>query len=437
MAQANIIVPKKDELARLRALVEQVEGEIAAEEKATADEAERGGDPAVMQRLAALEAEHASLKERNERIKALDVIGAPGDRLFLAGGSADTDGGARILGAMITAARRAHRNEKMVRNGDSPTYQRFYQGFVRVQNEGTDTAGGVTTPTETHPEIIRFLKERSYIRQTARTIPMSSDVMIVPIEDTGQTVYWPGEGAAPTDSSVALVAEANSKLNAKTAAVINKVSRELREDALIAWESYLGEEAGQALGIEENRVGLVGNTGASDPFNGIVNTAGVASVVFEDTKTSFSDLTYDKLADAELAVDQSVLGNLTVFMHKSGFLQAYKLKDLNGYPIYATSWSSLPAINQVPVPQEGRGTLLMGNPCLLTSVMPTTAADKTIAIFAAMRDSFILGDRQRVEVAWDDSIFFKERQRAIMVSERLAMLVAKPTGCAILKTAAA
>lgn len=430
--------PKKDELARLRAIVERLEGEMAAEEaevRATA-KAEGASEQDVNARIAALEAELAPLRERNARIKAQDRVGrAPGEGVFLAGGSEEHDTGARILGAMITAARRAARGQRMTYRGDSPTYQRFNEMFVRVQSEGTDTAGGVTTPVDTLPEVIRFIKEQSYFRSRARVVPMTTDVMVIPIEESGQTVYWPGEGSAPTDSSITLRAEANSKLTAKTAAVINKVSKDLNEDALIAWEGYLGEEAGQAIGVEENRVFLVGDTNNGDPFNGILNTASVPVVSFDATKTSFADLTYDKLADAEFAVDQSQLGNLDVFMHKSGFLEAYKLKDLNGMPIYATSWSALPGVQQMPVPQEGRATILMGNPCFVTGVMPTSGPGKAVAIFAALRTSVIIGDRRQVTVEWDDSIFFKERQRAILVSERIAYLVAKPTGCSILKTA--
>lgn len=414
---AEIIVPKKDELAVLREMVERVEGELASLERSVKpeDKAVLSDESVVIEKLRAL----------NERVKNLDKVGAtPGERTFVAGGNAANHSASNLLGKAITAARRVARGQRL---GDD------YSMFVRVQSEGTDTAGGVTVPVDTAAEVIRFIGELSLARKLGRVVNMATDQMIIPIDNGAQTAYWPSEGGTMTDSSAAFKAAANSKLDSATCAVINKISKELSEDSLVMMENYLGEYAAETIAAEENKQMLVGS---GSPFSGIVGATGVTDTQFGSTKTAFSNITFADLAAAEFSVDQSVFGNLTWVMHKDAFLEVFKLRDSNGYPLFSTSWQSgLPGAT-APNQSQNNPSLLLGSPVYLSKQMPTSAANKCFAIVGSFRDGFVFGDRRALTVEWDDSIFFKERQRAILISERVAMLVAKGSAFATITTAA-
>ena len=407
MSNPNIIVPKTDDLAILREMVERVEGEINSLQRNVSPEAKDilTEDAHLLDRLNAL----------NERVKALDKIGnTPGQRTFLAGGTVERNSQASWLGRAITAARRVARGQRL---GED------YAVFKRVQTEGTDTAGGVTIPTETAAEVIKFVGELSLARRLGRVIPMASDTLILPIDNGEHTAYWPSEGVAMTDSSVAFKAAADSTLNASTCAVINKISKELSEDSLVLMENYLGEYASETIAAEENKQMLVG-TGS--PFTGIKGASGVGSVTMSG-RPQFSMLTFADLAAAEFAVDQQVFGNMSWVMHKDAFLEAFRLRDSNGYPLFQTSWSSLPVNPAGAGPGPNAPSMLMGSPVYLSKQMDQTGTGKCLAIVGSFKDGFVLGDRSQITVEWDDSIFFSQRQRAILVSERVAMLVAKGT----------
>lgn len=413
----DIVIKKNDELAALREMVERTEAEIGALERSVNPE-----DKAVLADESVL---LNKVREMNERIKRLDRVGnTPGERTFVAGGSRENHGASNLLGKAITAARRVARGDRLT--GD-------YEIFSRVQSEGTDTAGGVTVPVETLGEVVRFIGEASYARKLGRVINMGTDQIIIPIDDGAQTAYWPSEGVATTDSSAAFVAASSSKLDASTCAVINKISKELSEDSLIQMENYLGEYAAETIAAEENKQMLVG-TGS--PFTGIVGASGVNAVTFSSTQTSFSSITYDRLAAAEFGVDQSAFGNLTWVMHKDAFLECHKLKDSNGYPLFSTNWN--PGLAPVSAPNQSQNApaMLLGSPVYLSKQMPTSAASKCFGIVGSFRDGFVFGDRRALTVEWDDSIFFKERQRAILISERVAMLVAKGSAFSKIMTAA-
>ena len=368
-----------------------------------------------------------SLEELKARCEALEKkYRGAGDKFFEGSSEAATRG-IMSLGKVITAARRFSRDKVLP------------EGFQRAQTEGTDTAGGVAVPTITYNDVIQIVGEKSLMRQLCTVIPMSSDKMVLPIRNTVPAAEWPSEGAVATDVSVTLKSAATSTLDSSCMTVLDSVSRELSEDNLISIESFLANTLAEAVAKEENLQLLIG-TGT--PFTGIQATGSVP-VVWQggsssSTKNSFSKVAYDDIWNTQFAIDGDLIGetsNPAFVCTKAWFQYAYNIKDANGYPIHASAWAGMPyAQDARPSAPAGRPGQLAGAPAYLTKCgMDADGVTKVAAIYGDFKKA-VMGDRRNLTVEWDDSIFFKERKRAILLSERIAFLVCFANAFALLKT---
>ena len=389
---AEILTPEKGNLYKIKETIEDIRDRVEA------DKAERG---AVVSRVDEMS---DALKRIEERCNALDRALPQGEKVFVPEGDAARRRGVSLFGQAFTAARRAA-------NGDAVP-----EPFARAngQTEGTASDGGILVPVEVHGEVVRIIEEKSFARQICRVIPMTRDKIDVGTISTGPTVEFPTESTEPSGGAdVSEVVFGTPQLDSSTLVALDSVSRELSEDALISIEPFLAELFAEAIGKEENKQTFSSTT----PFSGVVQTATNSKTI---AATHYSAITFAELVAAKFSVDANIVGSGTWVMHPSVFQHLVSLEDSAGRPIYATNWGGVGVQNALPNGSAGSSGVLLGAPVVLTTQMPTTnATGLKFAVYGDFKYQ-AFGDRRQLLVEYDDSIYFKQRKRAIMVSERIA-----------------
>lgn len=297
------------------------------------------------------------------------------------------------------------------------------QETIKQMSEGVDADGGYLVPTEFLPILIRIVENFGLVRQRATVIPMSRMEMEIPALASGVTVYWIGENQPITTTQPGF---GQVVLTAKKLAALVPSSSELLEDSAIPIANLLVTLIGEAMAEEEDRVGFVGDTGAADPFDGVLYDAGVTAVTMGAGDTSFLDLDADDLADMIATLTAGQSNGAWFYMHRTIFNIIRKLKSTDGHYIYSPPNGTDPAT-------------VWGYPYTLTDVMPGVAADAPdtpFLIFGNLKHLY-LGDRRRATVATSQHVGFANDQVYLRVIQRLALDVAIPAAFAVLSTAAA
>ncbi len=423
---SDIVSPEKGNLYKVIDALERIDDRIERSQKSTEDRLVElegrvaAGDKSVTDDLVKAREDRdfwhnktdsleSTIRSLSERCDALDKALPRGEKVFRssADGAVSRDDTLRAFGKCFTASRRAAQ-------GRTP------EGFSRAQTEGTETAGGILVPDEVYPGVVRIIEEKSIIRQIAQVIPMGRDKMDVPTRSSGPAVYWPSEGAAPTESSVTFAS--GTTLDSKTLAAYDAVSRELDEDSLVALEPFLAEVFASAIAKEENRVAFVGD---GDPYTGVSVASGVASVVTASGTPAASDLTFDNLVAAKFAVDSNVIANGCWIFNAATFQNVVSLKDSNNRPIFATNYGAGAALADGS-PAVGAPGILLGSPVYFSATLPSNPATASalVALYGAFKPGFCFGDRKQITIETSNDALFTSRKRAIMVHERVALLVA-------------
>jgi HK97 family phage major capsid protein len=308
--------------------------------------------------------------------------------------------------------------------------QRGAEWFVRAFNKAerelnstTGANGGYLVPPDYTPEFLKIVTAFGQFRQNARVVPMTTDEKTYPALDGGVNVYWPGENQNITETEPTFK---EVKLTAKTMAALTHAPLSLVRDSNPAIGQIIAEVIARAMAAEEDRVGFRGKVASGDPFDGILNDAGVVSVTMAATKTTFATITADNLLDLTTAVPSGALAGAKFYLHRSILAYVQKLKDSTGNYI----WQA---------PTAGAPGTVWGYGYELIETMPNagqSAISTPFVIFGNLL-YFMLGDRQGVEVAVSDAPGFKALQTHIRFHERIAIKGALPEGIAVLKTAAA
>jgi len=401
----NSLYTVLDAIERIKDKVDTIETERAASDEAT---------------IAKLEAEKAESLAKIEEIEArcnkLDEMLPRGEKVFTTGvRSKDED--LAVFGRAFTVARRAANGEAL-----PAEYQRAQTiGTTTVEN---DTAGGTMVPIETYDSAIRIIGEKSLARTICRQIPMASSEMIVPIVDAPPTVYWPSEGAAPTESSVSFADDTDAQLKAKTLSAYDSISRELSEDSLVALEPFFAEVFGDAIAKEENKQLLVG-TGS--PFTGVSGHANIGSVTGAATYT----VTFASLQEVMFSVGGNVVNNGTWVMNMKMLGEIVGLTaTTTGAPLFASAWGNgglAGAGSNLPNPQQGLAGFLLGRPVYVSETMPSSAGSTgDLQILFGDFNHALFGDRRALSIEMNDSVFFASRERCMLAYERVGFLTNCP-----------
>jgi len=286
----------------------------------------------------------------------------------------------------------------------------------RVMVEGVIAKGGAVVPDELDQQIVVLREKYGVIRQNSRIVPMASDTKNVSRQTDGFTPYFVGEKTALTaaDSTWDVITLVANKLT-----ILNRMSSELDEDAIISMADQFAQDAAHAFALKEDQCGFNGD--GTLTYGGITGIrtklldfdgAGTDSSGVFATAANDSWATLD-WADIEgtlaLCPEYALAGDPAWYVSQVGFtLGLQRLAFANGGATMEDARSGL-----MPT--------LLGYPIRVTQVMPTTTAAINLAImflFGDMSQACMFGERRGLEVARDTSRYFDTDEIATRAIER-------------------
>jgi len=254
-----------------------------------------------------------------------------------------------------------------------------------TMTETSSAQGGYTVPVEYAAEIIALEREYSKIRQLARIFPMGSLTRNIPRQLTNVAVAWTDEGS--TKSVTKPTFEQLQQVAKKVAAVV-KMTDELLEDNNVQLDNFVKQLVAEAIGLEEDRVAFAGNTGAGDPFMGVLYAAGVNVATMAGANITFQDL-----VDLIMSLNERYREGATLVTSTAGLQAIMKIVDLQGRPIWQTP--GMPG--QIPT--------IWGYPYIISDQIPTNLGTgaQTAIEFGNFKKHYFVSDRGGYEVIASNS----------------------------------
>lgn len=229
----------------------------------------------------------------------------------------------------------------------------------RALAEGTDSAGGYTTPTTLGAEMIDLLRANSVLNQAgARTIPLTSNNHSIAKLLSDPVPGWRNENASVAESDPTF---GNVPFAPKSLAVLVKVPFELMQDS-VNLETDLPRIMSVALAKELDRVGLIGTGTDPEPL-GILGTSGIGTDAVDAALVN-----YAKLAKARTGILTANAGPVSAYiMHPRDEGTLTSLTDTQGQPLNAPKpVGEIPMLTTTAIPVDGgvgsdESTIFAGN----------------------------------------------------------------------------
>lgn len=255
----------------------------------------------------------------------------------------------------------------------------------RDMTEGVNSAGGYTVPQPLSNAIIAVWQEAGVARQLCDVIPMTSDKLDIPKDTAGQTVYYPGEAGAITESQVTFD---RVQLSAVKRAVLTQISNELLADSVIGIADYVARRMGHAFAYQQDNELINGNgTSTYGGEVGLISSIGTAGVATQATGNTWAAIV---LSDFNAALgklpSRFANGSLAWLMRREFFFAVVQKL------VYAGGGNTVSDI------QGGTGTQLFGYPVYFSNHMPAEAATTFAAFFGNWMQAVKCGDRAGVNI---------------------------------------
>jgi HK97 family phage major capsid protein len=282
--------------------------------------------------------------------------------------------------------------------------------------EGTGSAGGYFVPPEYVNRILDVAIQQAVVYPKVTRIPVASNQAYLTGVSSAVSFSYPGENA--TSTPVTPTITQNPAAIKKGMALVD-IANELLADATIggAVDAYIVNLLGRAFGKEMDRIILAGNTGSGDPFNGILNTSGITSVVEATGHTA--DVTYQALVDATNAVPSDYKLNPLWVAHRTFYAKAFEVMTTTNYPVL-----------------NPESKTLIGYPFERVEVMPSTfSASQPIALFCDPVN-VMFGMRQELQIQASREVKFNYDLTELKATFRFGVYVAYPATFVVVKTSA-
>ena len=303
-----------------------------------------------------------------------------------------------------------------VRNKDIKALEEMGSQFCEWENvveqktalsTQTGTQGGFLVPTEFHDKLITIAVEQEVVRKRATHIPMRHRTVQVPILDvitapsSGDTAFLGGVVARWTEEASALnETEPTFKqldLTNYELSGYSKISNTLLADSAIGLEKFLYTLFGRAIGWYEDYAFLRGN-GVAKPYGILswISANSASAAVSRSAASAFA------LADAG-----NMLGKL-----------------MPGWRQDSTCWVMHPTVLTRLIQMNASGTgsdvifidnardkprwVLMGLPIEVSEKLP--ALNTLGDVILADCQHYIIGDREKIEIAYSEHVAFLNNQ---------------------------
>ena len=286
-----------------------------------------------------------------------------------------------------------------------------------AQGETTTGTGVETILTPVEAEVLRLIKDNSYIRQVARVMPMVSKTHQIPSLDTDVIAYFAAEAGTITDSMSA-TNWSQKALTAKKLAGLATLSNELLQDNIIGLPEFLFTAIAEQIGKLEDTEAVEG-TGTN--WTGVNAATGVNTV---DATTNGDAIAYkSKVIKAIFkASEVDSRQNAAWFMSPEAAIECFGLTDTNGFPIFQAP----NAMTVTMLPAGARGTL-MGYPVFVHSGIK---ADRTKGTGTSLTNIYF-GNWKKLIIGDLLGLSFFTDPYSLSSTDSVKIRVTKRTGCVV------
>lgn len=323
--------------------------------------------------------------------------------------------GRALTASMAPAYKTAwlHWLQRATTAGSTAAYRLLPGDEQKALSEGSDPAGGFLVPAELAAQILTLVRERSVVRQSARTIPTTRDVLHLGRLDL--SAGWQGgevdTAGTETDASVAQLSIAIFKARVKVA-----VSNDLLADqpSLDAW---LSQAAGQQLALLEDQAFIAG-TGLGEPL-GFAVDATVPTVDVEGTTgNTISNTTVNagsapKLITLEGALPDAYASRARWFMRGTTHAAIGQLVRASGGPYFSPD-----------VVNAAGERLLLGHPVSRSSALDADGSDGARVVALCDPSQYLIATRNTVSMRVLREPLAETDETLIVITERVGGVLA-------------
>lgn len=283
--------------------------------------------------------------------------------------------------------------------------------------EGVNAEGGFLVPVEVWTEIEKLMRDSSIVRMSgARVLPMRTEKLTLPRRDTVPVVYWPAEGAAPSDDVWTAGPFAGPQLNSEKQIGLQLITMELVMDNVANVVDFVFEDIVREMGTQEDLQAFQG-TGA--PFTGLASVSGIGADV---TKTPAVIAAVDWLNLIFAIKHRDVLDNGVVHCHPNVLKDLMALTEANNRPYL---WGTI-----FPNLFQGQGQSFLQKKIYTSGIHSQTlggGGNETFPYHGNVR-GLAFGDRMDFALDINDRADtpFKQGQAWLRVLRRVAFVVWVP-----------
>lgn len=287
----------------------------------------------------------------------------------------------------------------------------------------------ILTPVES--EILRQIKDNSFIRQVARVMPMVSKTHQVPSLDTDVVAFFTAEAGTITDS-MAATNWSQKALTAKKIAGLATLSNELLQDNIVGLPEFLFGAIAEQIGRLEDTEALEG-TGTN--FTGINAASGVNTIA---AGTDGDNVSLNKIiASIFTALDADSRQNAAFFMSPLLAIKVFGLVDTNGQPIFTLPIAAASINTGTTIMPQGSRGMLLNYPVFVHSGIK---ADRTKGSGTALSNLYfgnfkkaLIGDLLGLSFFTDPYSLSSSDSVKIRVTKRTGFVVGVPKAFTIAK----
>lgn len=263
-------------------------------------------------------------------------------------------------------------------------YRNSFDSYLAGQNladamnamtEGVDADGGFTVPVSYQKTVVEKLNALSATRGISTVIGTES-TRNIPTEGDAPTFAWIDESGVYGETKSTF---GNKQIGAYKLGGIIKVSKELLQDTMINFDSYMAGQIAKGIDKAESPSFAIGD-GVKKPTGYAVT----APVGIHSTTAAIAAVTADELIDIYYDLPEQYRRNATWRMHDTTLKAIDKLKDGQGNYILTTL-------------KDGTVPTIKGRPVVVDNSMPELGAGNKFIVLGDFT-YFQIGDRGEMTI---------------------------------------
>ena len=248
---------------------------------------------------------------------------------------------------------------------------------LKVMKISDDVSAGYTAPIEMSSQIIKKMEVLSKIRQNVEVITIGGSGIEFPKEgDDTVTVAWDDETLVPGDYKFKM-----EKWEPKNLRALVTPHKNMLADSMFNLEEYIIRKTAEKYNKKEGPEFISGPGTPARP-EGMLTHADVQ----EQISGGASALTADGIIKLFYKLPEPYVPNSKWLMKRSTVMDIRLFKDQNNQYLWQPSY------------QAGQPEMLLGKPIIEDPFMPAVAGSAYPIIYGDLRASYLIVDRQQMDV---------------------------------------